>query len=232
MVDDVYPEPDTNICDRKQIRKGDVQKGFAESEVVLEGHFVLPQSDHIAMETRTAQAKINADGTVWIRSSSQAPHEVKKEVSTVFGLEEGKVVVEVPFVGGGFGGKASIQLELLAYMASLAVGGREVRLLNSRENDIVTSPCKMGLEASIKIGARKSGKIQAIQMTFLVDTGAYSDIGPRLAKAIAVDCTGPYYIENVWCNALCVYTSHPYATSFRGFGHDARQEELEKTAVL
>ena len=219
VVNDIYPEPGTNICDRKQIRKGDMQKGFAESEVVLEGHFALPQSDHIAMEPRTAQAKINADGTVFIRSSSQAPHGIKKEVSSVFGLEEGKVVVEVPFVGGGFGGKAPIQLELLAYMASQAVGGREVRILNSRENDIVTSPCKMGLEASIKIGARKSGKIQAIQMTFLVDTGAYSDIGPRLAKAIAVDCTGPYHIENVWCDALCVYTNHPYATSFRGFGH-------------
>lgn len=219
VVEDIYPEPGTNVCDRKQIRKGDVQKGFAESEVVLEGHFVLPQSDHIAMETRTAQAKINADGTVFLRASSQSPHEIKKEISTVFGLEEGKVVVEVPFVGGGFGGKAPIQLELLAYMASRAVGGREVRILNSRENDIVTSPCRMGLESSIKIGAMKSGKIQAIQMTFLVDTGAYSDIGPRLAKAIAVDCTGPYHIENVWCDALCVYTNHPYATSFRGFGH-------------
>ena len=219
MVTDIYPEPGTNICDRKQIRKGDVQQGFAESAVVVEGHFTLPQSDHIAMETRAVQAKIDADGTVFIRSSSQSPHGVKKQVSTVFGLDEGKVVVEVPFVGGGFGGKAPIQLELLAYMASHAVGGREVRILNSRENDMVTSPCRLGLEATIKMGADKDGMIKAIQMTYLVDTGAYADIGPRLAKAIAVDCTGPYHIENVWCDALCVYTNHPYVTSFRGFGH-------------
>ena len=219
MVTNIFPEPGTNICDRKQIRKGDVQQGFAESAVVVEGHFTLPQSDHIAMETRAVQAKIDAGGTVFIRSSSQSPHAVKKEVSTVFGLDEGKVVVEVPFVGGSFGGKAPIQLELLAYMASRAVGGREVRILNSRENDMVTSPCKLGLEATIKMGADRDGTIKAIQMTYLVDTGAYADIGPRLTKAIAADCTGPYHIENVWCDALCVYTNHPYATSFRGFGH-------------
>ncbi len=218
-VQDIYPEPGTNICDRKQIRKGDIQKGFAESHIILDGHFTLPQSDHIAMETRTAQAKINADGTVFIRSSSQAPHGIRKEVSRVFGLEEGKVVVEVPFVGGGFGGKAPIQLEILAYMASKAVGGREVRIVNSRENDIVTSPCRMGLDATLKMGVSKDGKLKAAHLTYLVDTGAYSDIGPRLAKAIMVDCTGPYNIGNVWCDSLCVYTNHPYVTSFRGFGH-------------
>lgn len=218
-VQDVYPEPGTNICDRKQIRKGDVQSGFAACDVTEEGHFVLPQSDHIAMETRTAQARIHADGTVYIRSASQAPHGIRKELSRAFGLEEGKVVVEVPLVGGGFGGKAAIQLELLAYMASRAVGGKEVRILNSRENDIVSSPCRMGLEVTIKMGATRDGKLRAVRMTYLVDTGAYADIGPRLAKAIAVDCTGPYHVENVCCDALCVYTNHPYATSFRGFGH-------------
>ena len=161
MVTDIYPEPGTNLCDRKQIRKGNVQQGFAKSAVVVEGQFTLPQSDHIAMETRAAQAKIDADGTVFIRTSSQSPHGVKKQVSTVFGLDEGKVVVEVPFVGGGFGGKAPIQLELLAYMDSRAVGVREVRILHSRENDMVTSPQKLGLEATIKIGVDKDGTINA-----------------------------------------------------------------------
>ncbi len=204
-VQDVYPEPGTNICDRRQIRKGDVQKGFSESDVVAEGHFILPQSDHIAMETRAAQARISADGTVFIRSASQSPHEIRKEISKAFRLEEGKVIVEVPFVGGGFGGKAPVQLEFLAYMASKAVGGREVRIINSREHDIVASPCRMGLEATIKMGATKDGRLKAAQMKFLVDTGAYSDIGPRLAKAVQVDCTGPYNIQNVYCDALCVY---------------------------
>lgn len=216
---DIYPEYGTNVCHRQKIRKGDAENGFARSDIILEAHFTLPQSDHIAMETRTARAQIDADGRFWIKTSSQAPFAVKKIISRVFGVGQEKIIVEVPFVGGGFGGKAPVQLEILACMASKAVGGREVRILNSRENDMVSSPCRMGLEAAIRFGAAKDGTLQAAQMTYLLDTGAYSDIGPTLVKAIAVDCTGPYNIENVWCDALCVYTNHPYVTSYRGFSH-------------
>lgn len=216
---DIYPELNTNVCDRKKIRKGDIDRGFAESDIILESKFTLPQSDHIAMETRAVHAKIDADGTVFIKTSSQSPFSVKKDISRTFNIELGKIIVEVPFVGGGFGGKAPIQLELLAYMASKAVGGKEVRIINSRENDIVSSPCRMGLEATIKLGATKDGMLRAAQMTYLLDAGGYSDIGPTLIKAIIVDCTGPYNISNVWCDALCVYTNHPYVTSYRGFSH-------------
>ena len=216
---DIYPELSTNVCDRKKVRKGDIESGFADSDIILESTFKLPQSDHIAMETRAVHARIDADGTVFIKTSSQAPFSVKKIISRIFNIDQGKIIVEVPFVGGGFGGKASIQLEILAYMASKAVGGKEVKIINSRENDIVSSPCRMGLEASIKLGATKGGMLQAVKMTYLLDTGAYSDIGPTLIKAIIVDCTGPYNISNVWCDALCVYTNHPYVTSFRGFSH-------------
>lgn len=228
-VETVYPEPNTNIAQRIKIRKGDMAKGWAESEVVVEASYALPQSDHIAMETRNARAEIHADGHVVISSSTQAPFSVKKLISQYFGVEEGKVTVKTPLVGGGFGGKAPVQLEILAYMASKSVSGRIVKIANSREEDIVTSPCRLGLEARIKLGATKDGMLKAAEMTYLVDTGAYTDIGPRLAKAIAVDCTGPYNIENVWCDSLCVYTNHPYVTSFRGFGHASYTFCVERT---
>ncbi|OCN03093.1 aldehyde oxidase [Clostridium sp. W14A] len=226
---DLYPQPGTNICDIKKIRKGDVNQAFSNCDSIVEAHYSLPQSDHIAMETRAARARISPDGTVFVKSASQAPFGIKKELSSVFNLEQGKVVVEVPFVGGGFGGKAATQLELLAYMASKAVCGREVGIRNSREQDITSSPCKLGLDATLKLGATKDGMIKAAQMTYLVDAGAYADMGPRLSKAMAVDCTGPYNIENVSCDAVCVYTNHPYATSFRGFGHASYTFCVERT---
>lgn len=228
VSDDIYPEPHTNVCDRKQIRKGNVETGFANSDIIVEAHFILPQSDHLALETRTSQAKISSDGTVFIKTAAQSPHDVKKTISKLFNIDEGKVIVSVPLVGGAFGGKAPMQLEALAYLASKAVGGREVRIVNSRENDIATSPCKMGVDATLKLGATKDGLITAAQMTFLVDTGAYSDIGPKMTQAIAVDCTGPYHIENVWCDCLCVYTNHSYSTSFRGFAHTSQTYCIER----
>ncbi len=216
---DIYPKYNTNICDQKKVRKGDMERGFAQCDCIAEAEFHLPQSDHIAMETRSAQVKIDANGTVFIKTSSQSPFSVKKIISRTFKIDQSKVIVEVPFVGGGFGGKAPVQLEILAYIASAAVGGKEVRLTNSRENDIASSPCRMGLQARLKLGATKDGMLQAVQMEYSLDTGAYSDIGPTLIKAIIVDCTGPYKIDNVYCDAYCVYTNHPYVTSYRGFSH-------------
>ena len=86
---------------------------------------------------------------------------------------------------------------------------------------MASSPCKIGIEANLKIGATKTGIIKALQCTYYLDCGAYADTGPRMAKAIATDCTGPYNIENVWCDSYSVYTNHTYVTSYRGFGHTA-----------
>ncbi|MGE5404344.1 MAG: xanthine dehydrogenase family protein molybdopterin-binding subunit [Candidatus Saccharibacteria bacterium] len=218
-VEDVYPEPNTNIAARIKIRKGDMAKGWIESEVVIESLYKLPQSDHIAMETRNTAVEILPSGEVNVHSSSQAPYSIRNLISRYFHIETGKINVHVPLVGGGFGGKAPVQLEIIAYLASKAVGGRLVKLANTREEDMVSSPCHLGLEATIKLGATRDGLIKAAEMTYVVDSGAYADTGPRMAKAMAIDCTGPYNIENVWCDSLCVYTNHPYVTSFRGFGH-------------
>lgn len=218
-VHEVYPEIGTNISDRIKIRKGDVAKGWEEIDVTVSGEFSLPQSDHIAMETRNARAQILPDGRVIIYTSSQGPFSVKKLLSKYYGIPEGDIIVKVPFVGGGFGGKAPMHLEVLAYLASKAVGGKLVKIANSREDDMKTSPSKIGVEAKIKIGATKGGIIKVLQAKYMVDSGAYADIGPRMAKSIAVGCSGPYNIENVWCDSICVYTNHTYVTSYRGFGH-------------
>lgn len=218
-VKDVYPELNTNILDRIKIRKGDMTKGWAESEATVEGNFSLPQSDHLAMETRSAKAQIMPDGKIIIYTSSQGPYSVKRRLSKIYNIPEGNIVVKVPFVGGGFGGKAAAQLEFIAYLASKAVNGRLVTITNSREEDIKTSPCKIGVEGSLKIGATKDGIIKVLEAKYAVDSGAYADTGPRMAKAMAIDCSGPYNIENIWCDSICVYTNHTYVTSYRGFGH-------------
>lgn len=220
-VNDVYPKPHTNIMDHVKIRKGMMDVGWAESDSIIESNFSLPQSDHLAMETRNVTAQILSDGTVIIDTASQAPFSVRKYLSKLYSIPEGKIIVRVPLVGGAFGGKATIQMEILAYLASKAVGGRLVKIVNTREEDIATFPCKIGVEAKLKIGATKDGLIKALECTYYVDCGAYSGTGTRMSKAIAVDCTGPYHVENVYCDSFSVYTNHTYVTSYRGFGHGA-----------
>ena len=221
MVTDVFPERKTNIASRYRMRKGNAAEAFGRCDFIVQKHFYLPPSDHMAMEVRTARAEISPDGTVSIITSSQSPYAVRKQLSEAFSIPAGKIQVRVPFVGGGFGGKAPVMLEILAYLASRSVGGKQVRLTIPREQDMGSAPCRIGLDADIKLGTNKEGIIQAAELMYFLDCGAYTDISPYMTKAIAVDCTGPYHIENLYCDALCVYTNHTYATSYRSFAHES-----------
>ena len=232
VVDEVYPEAGTNIASRYRIRKGDIKSAFSNCDVVVSARFFLPPSDHFAMEVRCAEAAITADGTVLVTTSSQSPYSVRQQLSDVFNILAGKIRVNVPFVGGGFGGKSSVVLEILAYIASKKLGGKPVRLIISREQDMETAPCRIGLETDIKLGALRDGTLLAAEITYLVDCGAYSDIAPNMAKAIAVDCTGPYNIPNVSCDSLCVYTNHTFATAYRSFAHESQAFCIERAVDM
>lgn len=224
-----YPVPNSNIANVTKIRKGNMDLGWKQSEVQVEGNYRFSPSSHAAMETRSATAEIKPDGYVHITTSSQAPFMVKKLMSIYFGIEVGKIVVETPLVGGAYGGKAPVQWEILAYIASKAVGGRRVKVVYTREEDLTTAPCHVGLEAKVRIGCTKEGMIKAAEMLYLFDGGAYSDKAIDVSRAGGVDCTGPYHIEHIWCNSLCVYTNHPYGSPFRGFGHSEVLFAFERT---
>ncbi|GAA0135359.1 xanthine dehydrogenase family protein molybdopterin-binding subunit [Paenibacillus sp. YSY-4.3] len=224
----VYPEPGTNIANRTRIRKGNMVEGWRNSDHIITVQVRLPQSDHAAMEVRCSMAEISPGGKVNIHSTSQSPYVIQKAISRFIQAPLHKVTVHTPLVGGSFGGKSAIQLEYLAYLASLAVGGRAVKLVNSRELDMVTSPVHIGLDSTIKLGCTREGKIMAVEILHLFDGGAYSDRGAIMSRAGATDCTGPYRIDNVQCDSLCMYTNHPYSTSFRGFGHPELTFAIER----
>ncbi|MFC4809741.1 xanthine dehydrogenase family protein molybdopterin-binding subunit [Paenibacillus sp. GCM10023250] len=229
---DVYPEPNSNIGSRTRIRKGDMNAGWAASDVIVETSLRFGPSDHAAMEPRSAIVEIMPSGLVRIESSTQDGFHMGPLFEQVFGLKQTQVATRVPFVGGAFGGKGSVQLEYIAYLASKACGGLPVKINNVRETDMAGSPSHIGLEAAVKVGASRDGKLQAVDITYLFDTGGYTDLGPSVAKAAAVDCTGPYRVDNVRCDSLCVYTNHPYATAFRGFGHTESHYCIERAMDL
>ncbi|WP_026694016.1 xanthine dehydrogenase family protein molybdopterin-binding subunit [Peribacillus kribbensis] len=228
----VYPEPGTNIAHKTKIRKGDLSRGIGESAVFVEGRYSFGPSDHAAIETRSCTAEIRADGDVLITSSSQAPFMIKKLIGSYFDIEAGKIIVKTPLVGGAYGGKASVQWEFLAFIASRAVGGKRVKLRYMREEDILTAPCHIGLDATIRLGCTSEGILKSAEILYLFDGGAYADKSPDLCRAGAVDCTGPYHIEHIWCDSYCLYTNHPYPAPFRGFAHSEVLFAFERTMDL
>lgn len=229
IIDNVYPVPGTNIGSHFKIRKGDIGTIWANCAETISASYSFNLSDHAAMETRSTRVEINPDGKVIIHSCSQSPYMIKKVFNQFFNIEVGNVIVHIPLIGGAFGGKGAIQLEPLAYLASKAVGGKMVKLQYEREEDMITAPCHIGLDATIKLGVTKEGKLMAGQYTFLVDSGAYTDHGAGITQAIALDCTGPYNVPNVWCDSYCMYTNHPFATSYRGYGHPELTFAVERT---
>lgn len=169
------------IANRTPIRKGDMKKGWELSKVKVEARFSFPQSDHAAMETRCVRTEILPNGEVKIVSSSQAPYNIKKLINKHFQVPMENIQVVVSLVGGGFGGKAAVQLEYIAYAASKVVGGKQVILTNSREEDMITSPVHIGLDALVKLGCTKNGKLMAAEIKSV-----------DISKVAALDSTGPY----------------------------------------
>jgi CO/xanthine dehydrogenase Mo-binding subunit len=228
----ILPEPGTNVGNRTRIRKGDVEAGFREAAVTIESEVEFPPGDHVAMEPRIAIAEVRPDGRVIIHSSTQSPYNVRIIMSRTFGIPPGRITVVAPAVGGGFGGKAGIQLEPLAYLLSTGVGGRPVRVANTREQDLLTSPGRPGLQARVRLGARADGTLTAADIELLYDSGGYADYAVNVSRAGGYSCTGPYRVPNVRADSLSVYTNHPFATAYRGFGHIEMTFAVERAMDL
>ena len=233
-VEDVYPEMNSNISNHTKIRKGNMDYGWACCDVVVEGEYRIPQANHAYMETRNARAQILPNGQICIHSASQAAHAARALIAKYFKLPESSIIIEAPFVGGGYGGKVNPHPEIMAFIASRAVNGQEVRICLTREESFYSSACKIGAKAHMKLGADKNGRLQAMQAQFFIDSGAYTDTAPVMARAAAASCSGAYSVPCIECDSLCVYTNHVYTTSFRGFGHGvstfAMERSMEKLA--
>ncbi len=229
IISNVYPVSGTNIGSHIKIRKGDFLSAWNTCEKKIKATYSFNPSDHAALETRCARVEITPNGKVIVHSTTQSPYTIKKVFNQFFNIKVGNVIVHTPMLGGAFGGKGTVQLEPLAYLASKAVGGKLVSLDYEREEDLVTAPCHIGLDATVELGANKEGKLLAARYTYLIDSGAYTDQAAGVTRAAALDCTGPYHVPNVWCDSYCMYTNHPFATSYRGYGHPELTFAVERT---
>jgi CO/xanthine dehydrogenase Mo-binding subunit/aerobic-type carbon monoxide dehydrogenase small subunit (CoxS/CutS family) len=214
-----FPKPGTNVAHHQKIRKGDVEGGFAEADRIFEFTFTNPPVQHVPMETHVAIVTANPEGTVEIFTSAQSPFTVRHLFCHTFHLPEQKVRVKVPYVGGGFGGKAGIHLEPLVYCLSKAAGGRPVKLAAMREEEFHTLPSRQGLRSRFRTGVTKEGRITAQEITFWWDAGAYADYGVNIGRASAYSGAGPYTIPNCRLDSYVVYTNKIFGTAYRGFGH-------------
>jgi CO/xanthine dehydrogenase Mo-binding subunit len=213
------PVKHTNVANHFRLRKGDTEAGFSRCHKVIENTFYAPQVQHAPLETHASMAHWKPNGNIEIWTSAQSPFAVRHLLSAALDISQARIRVIVPHVGGAFGGKAGIHLEPLVVMLSKAAGFRPVRLVATREEEFITLPCRQGLHARVKTGVSREGRIIAEEIEYIWDAGAYADYGVNIGRASGYSGAGPYDIDNVKIDSLTVYTTKPFGTAYRGFGH-------------
>ena len=223
-----YPVPGTNIANRFRLVHGDVEKGFEQADELVEETFRISHVSHAYLETQNVVAQAFRDGTFEIWTSAQSPFVVRQIVSEALHVPYNKVTIRIPFVGGGFGGKAGLQWEALAAMASKAVGYRPVKLVLSRKENFASSASREGVVADVKAGFTRDGKCVAYKVRFVLDAGAYADYTVNVSRAMGYSAEGVYEVPNVQCESLAVYTNKIPTTAMRGFGYSESNWVLEQ----
>jgi len=225
-----FPKAGTNIAHWRKTRKGDIVKGFQEADVILENTYKVPRYAHCAIEPHVIVGLNDHSGRLTLWSASQSPYTQRHVFAETFaplGFSHKDIRVITPYVGGGFGGKAGVSMEIIGAALATTVKGRPVKVRWTREQEFYNTYQRQGVVAKIKLGVKKNGTITAIEHTLHWDAGAYVEYGANVVNAVGLSATGPYRIPNVKIDSLCVYTNLPPGGPYRGFGYSEFHFGLE-----
>ena len=219
----------------RRVRFGDIEKGFAEADYIIEDRYQTSPIEHAPSETTGCIAKPEADGRITIYSNTQA---------LFFTMDNAAIILQVPFqklhliggtVGGGFGGKVDVIVEPISALAAMKTN-RPVKYMFSRQEEMQASSSRGAWRMYFKDGVTKDGRIVARKVTTYADAGAYNRHTPYAVTKHAANIAGPYRIPNVWIDAHCVYTNRQPGSAMRGFGVTpasfALEMQMEKIAKV
>ncbi len=211
----VRPLPGTNVCHRFRLIQGDADAGFEAADVVVEQTYRTAGAQHAPMEPHATLARWE-DGRLELITGTQTPFNLRTDLAGLFGLDEERIRVSAPPMGGSFGAKAFTRLEALtACLARKA--GRPVKAVLERSEEWLTINRHPAV-IRVRIGSTTEGDLVAKRLDCWVDTGAYADCGPGVATKLGYAGVGPYRIPNVRVDAMAVYTNLPPNGAFRGYG--------------
>jgi CO/xanthine dehydrogenase Mo-binding subunit len=218
----LHPDHASNIFCHYRIRKGDVEAAFARCAAIVEGEYHTPAQEHAYLQPEAGLGYIDEQGRVTVQVAGQWTHEDQEQIAHALGLPLEQVRVIYPAIGGAFGGREDMSVQIVLALAAwrLAQRGihRPVKIIWSREESIIGHHKRHPYLLRAKWGADQAGKLLAAQVEVIADGGAYAYTSTKVLGNATLMCTGPYEIPNVAVDAYAVYTNNLPNGAFRGFG--------------
>ena len=223
-----------NVVSTYKVRKGDLEAGFAAADHVIENTFRTQFIEHAFLEPEVGLAWVDENEVINIRVSTQVIEHFRF-IADAVGVAHNQVRILGAMVGGGFGGKEDVTVEI--YLALLAKAtGRPVRLAYSREDSFFGHGKRHPFVIRHKTGVTEDGKITALQVDITADAGAYVFLSPYVLLYATVAAPGPYRVDNLRVDARAIATNNMYTSAFRGFGaaqaciaHEQQMDEIAAT---
>lgn len=205
-----------------QFKRGDLEKGWAQADVIVEDQVKIGRLKHAQLETQCAVADYRDNGLLKVISTTQSPHNALMILSWLFELPESRIEVSsgAPYVGGGFGTRTGLSGKAEAVAAALSMlSHHPVKYTYTREEDMTCSDSRHGGYLSGRLGVRRDGSFCAVEVTAHLNIGAYATYSMDVLSVLgAYGICSAYHIPNLHYTGYGCYTNQQNAGAFRGFG--------------
>ncbi|MEN6368556.1 MAG: xanthine dehydrogenase family protein molybdopterin-binding subunit, partial [Thermotogota bacterium] len=224
---------DRNVVARWTIRKGNLERGMAEADLVVENTYRVPFVEHAYLEPEAGVGWIDEQGVINLRICTQVIEHFRS-VAKALGIPENRVRVQGTMVGGGFGSKEDVTVEIFLALLARATG-RPVKLVYTREESFLATSKRHPFTITHRTGVKRTGRITAAEIKMTADSGAYPYLTPYVLLYATGTATGPYKIDNVHVDSVAAATNQPFTSAFRGFGcpqaafaYESQMDEIAK----
>ena len=217
----------SNVLSTSTYKRGDVDAAFANCAHTVEQDFSTQRIEHAFLEPESTLAVPSQDGTrLHVYSGGQGIWDDRNDIANLLGLSNDQVTVELVTNGGAFGGKEDMSNQAHASLAAWLLQV-PVKCTLSREESFLMHAKRHPIDMSYKIGCDADGKILALHVRAIGDSGAYASVGMKVLERMAGHASGPYQVQNIDVEAIAVRTNNPVCGAFRGFGANQAQFAME-----
>ena len=225
----VHDGKERNIAMTIDIERGNVERAFAESDVIVEDTFQSMPQWHCAIETIGSVADYAPSGKYTIYMNTQTLFMARYRIAAALGVRETDIRIIQSAVGGGFGGKSCDDNNALVAAVLARKASRPVKIINTREEEFLAgSRPRVFMKISVKLGFKKDGRIRAKHIRVIADNGAYSAKAPAITGVAALRHDTCYKYSDVKTEAYLVYTNKIPTGAFRGFGNPSAEWAVEQ----